>query len=767
MIRRKKKSRLNTREVFSQLAKRQSYQHVDFGADDIDVFIASVTVPPPPKDDPEGFAIPKLSEPPKPKLSLSSQPVLSKGAIKKKLAFSEDGIMINKSGFDNRVTVNYGAVGGQDDGDDELAKWFAKRNMNVASFDEDISKLILPPPSSNSSEITLDDLPIVPPVLEQKRTENSNAYIYDNESNSDKYFITGDENVNSDLRFNGKNSPKSMSRKMPSKKLIEIKENDGKAGKFPQRSISLDERSDYTQSEVDKNSEFVSIKQNVVRQISAAMQERVYKEDSSPTKSPLTSRKSGTTRRVSYDNKSKSSSSPTRSNSSGSPNSPRRSRPLVPPPPPPANDKSTRSALKVGENNNVNKFSRPAPPKRFSSLENGDSTLSLHNELSDSAKNEAQNVDSKVVLILDRKKAISTSNLSNSSGYSATLKEFNANYSSGIINPSDRKSMENSPVHVPIRVVHSLGTLPRTRKKNPPPPPPRRTSSTSSNGGQYNEMHELLSRSVENVSDDKPKFSTFGPSSGRDITGRNDHSTSESSIFTMFKNSPLSAVNGNSQNLTGNAEIVAVNTQGSPRMSLKNMGANKMSNKSSPKLKKKQHGSSLNRKARNSDSNSSDSLPGSPVLRGRNYVSPSIQAKQNAIASALYNRQNSQDDEEVDKISPSSTNESIHSHLASISSSPSVSRSNTFSNSTVPRPYTSPRSSPALHRHSSFSKAADRSPAPFKTFLGENSGALHNTVSSGKVSGTASKIEYGAHIQVRNVVTCIFYLTAMAGMWGL
>ena len=47
----KKTSSTNPHEIVTQLAKRQSFQHVDFLADDIDAFIASVTVPPPPKDE--------------------------------------------------------------------------------------------------------------------------------------------------------------------------------------------------------------------------------------------------------------------------------------------------------------------------------------------------------------------------------------------------------------------------------------------------------------------------------------------------------------------------------------------------------------------------------------------------------------------------------------------------------------------------------------------------------------------------------------------
>ena len=70
---------------------------------------------------------------------------------------------------------------------------------------------------------------------------------------------------------------------------------------------------------------------------------------------------------------------------------------------------------------------------------------------------------------------------------------------------------------------------------------------------------------------------------------------------------------------------------------------------------------------------------------------------------------------------------SSHVSIGSPKPSPLLGRSSTFSpgsvasSTMVPRPYQSPRASPTVNRHSSFTRSGlpERSTSPFRTFLGE------------------------------------------------
>ena len=798
VVRRKKKKNMTTGDVFSQLAKRQSFQHVDFGADDIDAFIASVTVPPPPKDDPEGLPLPTLTDPPKPKLSLSTE---RSSSVRKSLQFGPEKTGKDKKTLPLKATAIDKTV--QDDYSDEMGldKWFAKHDMDIAHLDEDIAKLIMPPPMSESVELTVSDIPIVPPVASNRSStieasqrqkqlpppplsekpkyvpnQVSDMKVKDKtqvsqrnsgspglEDKSEKgqgSFHSGipkrtssplgrasplDKSENK--RASTEGSPEhAVKHRIPqsniSSKISEVKKKlEGVMGTDSDQSVKVDkvEGSSHTaqilqrSASQDANTQspskmdkYEGIKGHLVKQLSANIQGRgspTFEQGSSPKKSEKSTSEASPQSVVIMREKHRESSlspGPQRRHVasegaerlSGSPKSGRKGRPMNAPPPPPVGEglPYKRSVSTSDAVNQKRKAPPPAPPKRFSSLDS-------------SSDSPAEN--SKTVILIPKENILSTSSTSSRGLQKSTIGSHVKD--DAIVS----KSLDSSPLHVPIKLVHSIGTMPRFRKK-PPMPPPRRSSALD---GQYNEMPELT-RSSEHIMPERPKFSTFGPSVGRNITGSShSQSNSESSIFTMFRDKPLSSAQNKNKDTAGRQFTKPATGK---------LSVGKTISDSSYFDKNTAETTRPTRR----DSDSSDS--GSPkASRSKTYVSPSIQAKQNAIATAL-TRQTSQAGDIVDE-SGIKTNQGAIKQTDTPPRSPGVGRSSTFTkSSTIPKAYVSPQTSPALHRHSSFSKAADKNPAPFKTFLGDSGGVgTKDRADGSKVDPAAHKIHHGYQVQAK------------------
>ena len=740
ILRRKKKASAgggaSPHDIVTQLARRQSFQHVDFMADDIDAFIASVTVPPPPKDDFAQFQI----LPDMPKILTATKPSSPAVAAKP----SRPGVVPNRgvSGGNENVTVvdpSGAALGGESSWRELLGS--AAAPLPPSLDDDDFAKYVIPPPDSESNELDLAAIPIVlPPTLSPADTPTDTPT--DSPRSADSHGTSSTIVVSSAAKLKPSAANKPISQpsmptakpntvskpalppSMPPAKPPVTRNSMSPTTGQPKPSmnkpnISLPPKPSVSDSSVNAAAtvkpntsqnepvKVVSAKPTTKPQVQPTKPKPANLQDSAPVKSTHAKQQTPTVERVPSGSSESSLSSMTSSNSGGvfTKSSPGSAvpgvtavvRPSVSPTKPVIDYNRSRSHTDIDTRHSP-KIAPPAPPKRHSSLDVSEQPPSR------------------------RRVASADIELSASGGVSAYMRS---------------KSAENSP-------VHALSTLGRG-KKRAPPPPPRRTSALTGSA----EMHELSRSAVDGLHVQPPKFSTFGPQQGkayqqmfgnkRGTAAASASTTSDSSsIFTMFRNKPLQP-SGSSQpaqnDHTTHAQAERKETH--DYSAALGTGASTQAQKTTQaRTILKAQGSSGGRDdvRGRANSNSSDSVTDSPRSRAK-FVSPSIQAKQNAIATAFNHQQpptstvasTRHSDVSSSSASPSSTpSPSRHGPAAAASSSPRV------GSSTIPRAYTSPQTSPALQRHTSFSKAADSSAEPFKTFRGDTAaaaGAARNSAS--------------------------------------
>ena len=844
VIRRKKTKKATSssspEDIVSRLAKRQSYSHVNFAADDIDAFIASVTVPPPPKDDrnmigdePGRTSTPRSSlgggrdkrdttKPAKIKETVMDTCEESEG-LKKDLVLEDIDV------FHPHKVV------GRDSWNEFLAQSSPLEDIRI---EDDFAQYVIPPPQSESNVIDLASIPMVlPPTLSPSDTPTDSprsvgsaeeVVRQSSEISSKQTGVRQTPENSSSSQNSAKPKPSSIKPTFPSS--TSSMHTSASAQKASQQSdisptkptqippkpkvdpqskpkLNLNAKNQIESPRVDTETKKETLKQkdsskdrdsvpNVSKPAKGTVEEKLSVTKTNETRQ--TESKSGIKDKSSGDGKQKPAPISSKPSTSSLVNGDLAGSSSQINPPAIAHARSmSQNDAEPSCSPRDKRVAPPAPPKRQSSLDTFNQPISPRMNLPKTNTTKKERPQS--ALLSDNRDNQSTSG----NGGKAVAPSFG-------------------------------GTLPRGvgggggggKRKSAPPPPPRRTSAITTSA----EMHEL-SRSVDNLQVQPPKFSTFGQHQGRSYQrmfgnqSRVQHSNntqSETNIFNMFqaksstnamtqKQQPQSSQSPSTHSIDQRQQSLSPRRDryrgsSSPRHSTAPIDG-------TPSGQIRTAGDRLGTlPRRRQSSESSDSATGSPRSRAK-FVSPTIAAKQNAIATA-FSRSVSHDSESSlsssgglsssrsgampgspgtqnrgmpgSPLSPRGLYQKPSSPLGSPrktfrpgsplanksssfrpgspvtrrqsssgsagSPSPSPSRANppgsplSRSNSnrsnsniatTLPRPNVSPQTSPAMHRHSSFSKAADRSAAPFKTFLGDNTGDSKVT-SSGLNSSRSS-----------------------------
>ena len=134
-------------DLVSQLANRRSYRHINFATSDIDAFIASVTVPPPPSEDEKARMLAERDIEAKQEVSLPPP-------VEEKKSFPSPPPQTQKT--------ESAKVSASPPNDDALQK-LLRKNHDIMLDDEFLKYVIPAPPSSSDSVMSISDIPIVRP----------------------------------------------------------------------------------------------------------------------------------------------------------------------------------------------------------------------------------------------------------------------------------------------------------------------------------------------------------------------------------------------------------------------------------------------------------------------------------------------------------------------------------------------------------------------------------------------------------------------------
>ena len=312
----------------------------------------------------------------------------------------------------------------------------------------------------------------------------------------------------------------------------------------------------------------------------------------------------------------------------------------------------------------------------------------------------------------------------------------------------ETRSADSSPLHrvaelyAHSRVHNSMGTLPRLRPgrgvRNPPPPPPRRSSMPGSS------ITETGSGSSEGSTSSLDKTGRPNFEKYKLPVGRRDYEN----VYTPQHSSggPTLTRKAHSMVIPKSAflgeEVVPEEAEVSkslaePPTSETEMDADSLVSASLQELPsgsqtvealRLHHEQLVAESSSLFDPVKPESKFNSFKSKLKAYVSPSVHRKQYSTPKSTNGKANKDKSGGKTGLSgdPFEPQKSDYLNSGSSPLKNNVGRSNTFNtSSTIPRPYGSPRNSPGLQRHSSFSERekVERTPSTFKTFLGDKGAA--------------------------------------------